>query len=281
MARRSGGVTAAAPGPLSGWTVVVTRARPQASSLAARVRDLGARVVEVPVIEIGEPADRGAALRAAAARLVGGAYDWVACTSQNAVGRLVDALDDRPVPAATRWAAVGQATAGAIARAGHEVDLVAPEGTAASLAGVFPPGPSDPGWRGPHVLFPRAARVDGDLAERLRAAGYLVDDVVAYQTVRSRPDRRVLERARTADAVAFTSSSTIAGLIEAAGRDAVPPVVVTIGPQTSAAARRAGLDVAAEAGRHDLDGLVGALVAARTAFRPGAGGGGGQGPGPA
>ena len=251
-------------GQLAGWSVVVPRPRDRASSLSDRIRALGADVIEVPVIEIADPPDGGRGLRSAADRLVAGSYRWVACTSQPAVERLAHALGGRPVSGATRWAAVGPATARAVAATGHWVDLVAPGGTAADLAAAFPPVAGTPA---PRVLFPRAETVDGALAEGLAAAGYEVDEVVAYRTVRGRPDPGVLEAARRAGAVAFTSSSTVEGLIDVVGKDGVPPVVVSIGPQTSATARRAGLIVAAEAAPHDLDGLVGALTAVLTSTR--------------
>src|SRR5207237_10800064 len=78
--------------PLFGKRILVTRAREQASGLVERLHELGAATVELPVIEIGEPADGGAALREAARRV--GDYDWVAFTSANAVTRFFAALGE-------------------------------------------------------------------------------------------------------------------------------------------------------------------------------------------
>jgi uroporphyrinogen III methyltransferase/synthase len=70
-----------------------------------------------------------------------------------------------------------------------------------------------------------------------------------------------IERAREADYLTFTSSSPVRTLIEAVGPDAAPRArVVSIGPVTSAAARDAGLTVDVEAGRHDVEGLVEAIL---------------------
>ncbi len=96
----------------------------------------------------------------------------------------------------------------------------------------------------------------------LTAKGWRVDDVVAYRTVAGEVDPAAVARARVADAVAFTSSSTVERTVDLLGIDGVPPVIASIGPVTSGAARAAGLDVTAEASPHTLDGLVGALVAA-------------------
>jgi uroporphyrinogen-III synthase len=70
----------------------------------------------------------------------------------------------------------------------------------------------------------------------------------------------VLAAAAKADAIAFTSSSTVENYLDAAGLDSVPPVVVCIGPVTARTARERGLTVAAEANSHTLDGLVNALA---------------------
>ncbi|MDA8276365.1 MAG: uroporphyrinogen-III synthase [Actinomycetota bacterium] len=252
----------AAPFPLAGTTVVVTRARAQAATLVARLEVAGATVVELPVIALADPSDGGAALRGAADALVVGAYDWVALTSANGAARLAAALAGRPVPATTRWAAVGVATARALAAAGHPPDLVPGDAEAAALAGAFPPVPGSSAGGSCRVLFPRAETVHGNLAGGLRAKGYRVDEVVAYRTVAGRPDATAVAAARRADAVVFTSSSTVERTVALLGPDGVPPVVASIGPATSATARRAGLAVSAEAAEHSVDGLVDALVAA-------------------
>jgi uroporphyrinogen III methyltransferase/synthase len=99
------------------------------------------------------------------------------------------------------------------------------------------------------------------LAER----GAEVDVVALYETVREPPDPVAVEAAQGADYVTFTSSSTVRNLLEAIG-DRFPPAarVVSIGPVTSATARELGLRVDVEAERHDVDGLVAALMADAT-----------------
>jgi uroporphyrinogen-III synthase/uroporphyrinogen III methyltransferase/synthase len=112
------------------------------------------------------------------------------------------------------------------------------------------------------VLFPRAETVRGALADGLRAKGWSVDEVVAYRTVAGVPPDGAVDAAARADAVAFTSSSTVTRALDLLGVDGLPPLVVTIGPVTSASARSAGLTVAAEAQPHTIDGLVEAVVVA-------------------
>jgi uroporphyrinogen III methyltransferase / synthase len=259
-------VPAPGPGALAGTTVVVTRARAQASDLVRRLTELGAAVVELPVIAIEGPADDGAALAAAADRVVAGDYEWVVVTSSNGVGRLADALGSRPTPATTRWAAVGTSTAKALMSRGIVPDLVPAEAVSDALVDEFPLAGSAAGpGRGPGAgaaLFVRAERARDVVAPGLAAKGWRVDEAVAYRTVAGSVDAGAVGRARSADAVAFTSSSTVERTVDLLGVDGVPPVVASIGPVTSATARAAGLEVTVEAGEHTLDGLVAAVAAA-------------------
>ncbi len=264
--------SAPAPGALAGTRVVVTRARTQASGLVQRLTDLGAAVVELPVIAIEEPADGGEATAAAADRVVAGGYEWIVVTSSNAVSRLVDALGTRPVPAATRWSAVGRSTARALMERGIVPDLVPGAAVSDALVEAFPAAPppgSAPGraTREGAVLFVRAERVRDVVVPGLEAKGWRVDEAVAYRTVAGDVDPSAVDAARIADAVAFTSSSTVERTVGLLGVAGVPPVVASIGPVTSETARAAGLEVTVEAVEHTLDGLVAALVDALAGHR--------------
>ncbi len=260
--------------PLSGRRVVVTRARGQAAELVGRLTDLGATVIELPAIAIDDPLDGGAALEVAAHRLASGAYQWVALTSSNAVVRLVAALGDRSVPRSVRWAAVGGATARALADVGMAPVLVPEVALPEALAAVFPdagPPLSSPASSGDvevevevggTVLYPRAEAARAVLAPGLRSKGWLVDEVVAYRTVAGRPAPEAVAAARHADVVVFSSPSTVQSTLDLLPPQGMPTWVVSIGPVTSDAARAAGLAVAAEADPHTADGLVAAVVAA-------------------
>jgi uroporphyrinogen-III synthase len=243
-------VTSSADRPLHGRSVVVTRAAEQASRLVAILAHLGATVVEVPTIAIVDAPDGGAALADAVAQI--DRYDWVVLTSTNGVQRFLAAVGGA-APAGVRVAVVGPGTADAVRAAGVEPDLLPDRFVAEALLEVFPPGPG-------RVLLPQASVARPVLADGLRAAGWDVDAVVAYRTVAARPGPAVLERAAVADAVTFTSGSTVTGYLAAAGPDGVPPVVVCIGPVTAAAAEKAGLPVTAVAAEHTIDGLAAAVV---------------------
>ncbi len=80
--------------------------------------------------------------------------------------------------------------------------------------------------------------------------------------MREEPSAEAIEAAQAADYVTFTSSSTVRNLTEALGeRFPKDARIVSIGPVTSEAVLDAGLEVDVEADRHDIDGLVAALLA--------------------
>ncbi len=265
--------------PLHGQKVVVTRARRQASALAAGLSELGAEVVELPTIEIAPPADGGAALCEAAARI--GSYGWVIFTSANAVDPLLSQCRDARSLATARVAAIGPGTAEALAAHGIVADLLPETYVAEALLEAIRQAAPAAGGR---VLLPRAAAAREVLPDGLRALGLEVDVVEAYRTVRPAVDEALLDEVATADAVTFTASSTVRGFVEIAGAERCPPVVACIGPITAETARRAGLPVTVVAAEHTIAGLVQALCTALPpgrAAEPAAPSEPGEGPGPA
>jgi uroporphyrinogen III methyltransferase/synthase len=249
--------------PLFGRQVVITRARAQAGGLAARLRDLGARPIEVPTITIGPPDDGGAALDRAARQLGEGAYDWVVFSSANAVEALLSRLPDARSFRSARIGAIGPGTGEALKEWGLVADLLPSRAVAEGLLEALPPPPR-PGAR---VLLPRAAAGRDVLPEGLARAGWEVDPVVAYRTLGVSLDQAERRLVAGADAVCFASASSVNGFLAAAGSPArLPPVVVCIGPTTAAAAAAAGVAVTAVAEEHTIPGLVAALLAV---FTPG------------
>jgi uroporphyrinogen III methyltransferase / synthase len=229
---------------LFGRRVVVTRARAQASTLVEKLRALGAETIELPTIEIaGEPLHG----------LMPAAYDWVAFTSVNAVERVFAGLRDARAFGAARVAAVGPGTAAALAARGVVADLVPQSAVAEALVEAFPAGAG-------RVLLPQAASARPVLADGLRAKGWAVDVVEAYRTVPARPSDDALAAAAKADAIAFTSSSTVTSWLALGAT--LPPVVACIGPVTAATAAEHGVPVTVVAAEHTVDGLVDALVGA-------------------
>ncbi len=244
--------------PLHGEVVAVTRARAQASALAARLRELGAEVVETPAIRI-EPRPVEGERRAAIDRIED--YALICVTSPNGVRLLFDALataghDARALAGAT-VAAIGPGTAAELAARGIVADVVPERFVAEALVEAL--GSVD--VAGKRVLIARAADARSVLPDALRDRGAQVDDVALYDTV-AEPlgdaERAALERATY---VTFTSSSTVRFLLESGVRPPESARVVSIGPVTTGTAEEHGLTVHVEAERHDVDGLVEALTA--------------------
>jgi uroporphyrinogen III methyltransferase/synthase len=245
--------------PLHGRRVVVTRARAQASGLAATLRGLGAEVVELPAIRI-EPRIDSEEVRKVAGAL--GIYELVYLTSPNGVRLLFEAMEaagvDARALAGVTVAAIGPGTARALAERGVLADVVPERFVAEGLIEAL----EDMEVSGARVLVPRAAEARDVLPDALRERGAEVNVVPLYETVREQPGEKEIEAAQSADYVTFTSSSTVTNLTEALG-DRFPKNarVVSIGPITSETARAAGLEVDVEAERHDIDGLLSALLA--------------------
>ncbi len=239
-------------GPLAGRTVAVTRARAQASELAQRLRALGARVIEAPAIRI-EP------LAFTLPDLSG--YDLVCFTSPNAVSllfeRLAQAGRDARAFAAARVAAIGPGTARALRERGLVADVVPERFVAEGLVQALGPAPV----RRALVARPREAR--DVLPDALRQRGADVDVLALYATVAEPLAASTLQAVRSSDYVTFTSSSTVRFFLQAIGGPGeLPPTArsVSIGPATSETLREHGLEPDVEAERHDIDGLVAALV---------------------
>ena len=154
-------------------------------------------------------------------------YDWLLVTSRNGARELA-----RRGVVANRIAAIGPATAEALRSHGVHVDLVAAIHTQEGLRDELPDGT--------RLL----AAAEGARQNVLEA-----DFLPLYRTVELRPD------VPEADLALLMSGSAARALAAAGAR--MP--VVAIGPQTAAEARAAGLDVAAVAASHDVDGLVEAL----------------------
>lgn len=237
------------PGPLAGVTVAVTRARAQASSLAAQLRALGATAIEAPAIRIVATNDELPALRE---------FDLVCLTSPNGVELLFERLaargEDARSLAGAVVAAIGPGTARALRERGVIADVVperfVAEGLIDALAGV----------EFSRVLIARAAQARDVLPDALRERGASVEVVSLYETVAEPLDPAVVAAIAEADYLTFTSSSTVRFFLSAA-QPGPGTRIVSIGPVTSATLRDHGLEVSVEATRHDIDGLVEAILA--------------------
>jgi len=204
--------------------VVVTRAEGQARPLVERLEALGVEVVLCPLIRVeplgGEPVDPAP-------------YDWVVVTSPNGAAELARRLTGTP----RRLAAIGPGTAAELRAHGLEPALVPAVSTQEGLLAELP----QPAGR---VLVAAAESARRLLVDELGA-----DFLALYRTVELQP-----ADAPAGDLVLLASPSAARAFAATGAR--MP--AVAIGPQTSAAVRAAGLELAAEADSHDVDGLLAA-----------------------
>lgn len=250
--------------PLFGQTVLVTRARAQASQLSARLTELGACVIEAPTVAIAEPQDL-TGVDEALHNL--GRYDWLVLTSPNGAEALMSRLGrlglDARALAPLRIAAVGSGTAEALSRFGIRADLTPGRFTTAALGEAL----LNCGVAGKRFLLARADLATGELPALLKAGGGTVHELTLYRTIR--PDtlgdqaREALRQGRL-EWITFTSSSTVENFLALTGRmeemDLTKIKLAAIGPVTAQTLKRHGLRPTVVAETHDLNGLLDALV---------------------
>ncbi len=254
--------------PLFGQRIVVTRSREQAGPFAKQLRDLGADVLEIPVIKTALPTFHDDIVDAL---LELNAYDWLVFTSPNGVTAFFDMFfkrfqDLRDI-GGVQLAAVGPATAAKLRELHLQVDLMPEEALGVEIAKAFAKFESMENLR---VCLLRAEVANPDLPKALEALGAIVDDVAVYRTVAETEDptsagKVLLETG--ADWITFTSGSTVEHFH---ARFKLPELLkkfpktklATIGPETSKALQVLGLKPAVEAKEHTTDGLVESLLKA-------------------
>ena len=230
------------PLPLHGKTVVVTRPRERAGTLAARLREQGANVIEAPCIETVERENVQPLADALRQK-----HDWAVFTSPAGVHAAVHALAklgrDLRALYGMKLAAIGRGTADALAGYGLTADLIPAqydgEHLADALTAAMPQGGA--------ALLLRAAAGGQILPEKLKAAGVYVTDVPLYDTeyrCAKADELRAMLEAGTADVVTFTSMSTVEGFTQAVGAaDYTGFSALCIGEQTAQAARKYHMNV--------------------------------------
>jgi uroporphyrinogen III methyltransferase/synthase len=251
--------------PLFGKTIVVTRAREQASDLVTALTDLGAECLEFPTIQVVPP-DNWSALDAALDGL--SSYDWVIFTSVNGVKYFFERLFARGSDVRSlghiRTAAIGPVTAQHLRRLGLNTDILPESFRAESVVEAF----RAESIAGKRILLPRAMEARAVLPDELSKMGAVVDEVTVYQTrqVHGRADAliRLLE-GRQVDMVTFTSSSTVTNFMallpsERAAELLKGVTLASIGPITSSTAETLGLDIQITASIYTIPGLCEAIL---------------------
>lgn len=250
--------------PLTGRSIVVTRAREQASELVKRLSDLGGECIECPTIKIAPPDDIEP-LDNAIDHL--SSYDWLIFTSVNGVNFFFDRLfeKNKDVRALNHvhTAVIGPATAKRLFDFGFKSDIVPESYRAESVVKAF----EEEDIVGKKILLPRAKEARPVLPQELTKMGALVDEVEAYctKTVKENADviiKRLKER--TIDMITFTSSSTVRNFhallpFEGLNNLIQGVTIASIGPITADTARNLGFDVHIVADSYTIDGLCEAI----------------------
>jgi uroporphyrinogen III methyltransferase/synthase len=225
--------------------VLVTRPAERADGLVEGLRSRGVDVRVVPTVAL-EP------LPFEPPRLA--SYDWVVVTSPTGVRCLLDRVAPE---SGVRWGAVGPTTAAELARRGVKADAVPARARGTELAAAMEGVQAVSGRR---VLVARATAGGPELTEQLRARGAEVDELDVYRTVEGpESSRRALNEA-LADprlrTVVFASGSAVRGLLRLADEDPRRLLAITVGPATTEVAAEHGFEVAAEADRPTVEGLL-------------------------
>lgn len=262
--------------------MLVSRARKQAGVLSSALRELGCRVIEIPLIEIRKPSSYKP-LDTALQSLRD--YDWLILTSVNGVEALfarMEKLDlDSGGLANLKVAAIGPATRKSIEAQGVRVLVTPKEYVAESVVRSLRRR-----VKGKRVLLVRAKVARDVIPRELRKAGASVDVVEAYETLAPKASQKQLlallaSRSRP-HAITFTSSSTVKNFVGLLGLPGARAALrkrtsrhgvhsASIGPVTSATLREFGLPVDIEAKEYTIPGLIAAIAKRSGEIRKAAG----------
>ncbi len=241
--------------------VVVTRAAHQAEELAAPLRKLGVEVILLPVIGIAPPADPRPLQRAAADC---NSYDLIIFSSVNGVDAFVRELPGNAPEIKARIATVGAATREAAEQSGLKVSITPDRYVAESLVEAL--GREE--VKGLRILIPSAAVTRDVIASELRRRGAQVELVEAYRNVLpsgAEAHAREVFQEPFPDWVFFASSSAVDNLVQLVDVEALRRTrIASIGPVTSSAVRKHGLELCVEADPHTVQGLVNAVSSFKT-----------------
>jgi uroporphyrinogen III methyltransferase/synthase len=246
---------------LFGRTVLVTRPERQATAMIATLSELGAAALVQPAITIGPPSDWGP-VDDAIGQLAN--YDWLVFSSANGVQffleRILESGSDLRKLGGCRLAAIGPATAEALAEYHLRSDLQPEEYRAEALAEALA-GEA----QGRRFLLLRASRGREVLADSLTASGGLVEQLVVYQSTdveTADPEIAAALCEGRIDWITVTSSAIARSLAKMLGADLRRARLAAISPLTAEVLTEAGYPPAAVAREYTTDGLLAAILAA-------------------
>ena len=274
--------------PLTGKKIVLTRARHQINQSSDQLRLYGAIPIAIPTIEISDPPDSSIIEKIFAEKVVTAGtgelieathlqYEWIIFTSANGVSSFMryvadwirnNNLESLEIEKAqtllfanVKFASIGSATALAMTEYGLHSQVSATDFISEGLLEKFQMIKPDSSqeFKG-RILLPRAAKARNILPDTLRKMGWVVDDVPVYQTIMPKVEPGSRDLLSTADAIVFTSSSTVTHFFQMFGKEHLPEVVVSIGPITTQTILENGLTPSIEASPSSVKGIVSGLL---------------------
>lgn len=252
-------------GGVRGKRILITRARDQSGGFAARLKKLGAEVMEFPTIEIVPPRS-WEKLDQAINHLK--SYDWVIFTSANGVHffwqRLKEKRKNLPLFASLKVAAIGPATAKKLREKDVQVSFTPKEFIAEGILRGF----QKMELKGKRILLARAKKARDILPKGLRKIGAKVDVVETYRTVKPKGGAKRLKELfskKKIDAITFTSSSTVNHFVELLKKEDLKKLlkgitIASIGPVTTQTAKKSGMAVRIQAEQYTIPGLTQAIA---------------------
>jgi uroporphyrinogen III methyltransferase/synthase len=252
--------------PLFGKRIAITRTRQQTSELMHRLLQLGAEVLELPLIRVRSAVDEDVKKE-----IFGelGSYEWIVFSSPNGVRFFFEAFlsefKDLRSMGFMRIAAVGPATAREIEKFHLQVELVPEKHTAADLAQALI---DTEAIEHAKVLVVKGNLGSDDLIKPLEEKWAIVDRFEVYKTeATDLSENRAAQKFRElgAHAITFTSGSTVRSFVKQAkalqlAEGAQTPKTISIGPRTSKVMSESHVPLTKEAKTSSLDGLVEAIV---------------------
>lgn len=256
--------------PLSGKTVLVTRAAEQSSKFTSLLQQRGATVLEMPALTITAPSswqDLDNAIANVAS------FNWLILTSANGVNHFLERLKtsgkDLRTLAGIKIAVVGKKTASVLQKYHLQPDFIPPNFVADSLVETFPENLAQK-----KILFPRVETGGrAVLVKELTAQGAEVVEAAAYQSqCPETMDAQVWQalQKKQVDIITFASSKTVKNFVQLVNTKLNNPTeindllgkvaIASIGPQTSQTCHDLLGKVDIEATEYTLEGLTSAII---------------------
>jgi uroporphyrinogen III methyltransferase / synthase len=252
--------------PLFGKRIAITRTRQQSSELMHKLHQLGADVLELPLIQVSSAVDVDLKKEIFSEL---GSYDWIVFSSPNGVRFFFEAFlaefKDIRSMGFMRIAAVGPATAREIEKLNLSVDMMPEKHTEADLAEALL---KTDDIEHAKLLVVKGNLGSDDLIKPLEEKWAIVDRFEVYKTEATDLSKNpAAERFRKlgAHGITFTSGSTARSFVKQAKalqleKGAQFPKTFSIGPATSKVMTEMHVPLNAEAKQSTLDGLIEAIV---------------------